>query len=83
MCITDFASAMRPHAVDLLPVNFLSCTNTHIARLPVVPVDLRGAEVTFMLSEAADPSSRALFSREEGQLEMKYLSFTILALERV
>ena len=77
MCITDLAYALRCYTMDLLPVSDLPPTNTDTARLTVVPAHLREARVTFLLSEGDDPSIRALFSREEGQFEMKYLKFTI------
>ena len=77
MCITDLYKAMRPYTVQLPPdgCNFFPDNNT--ARLTVVPVYLKDADIIFLLSEGADPSIRVLFWTEEGQFEMKYLGFTV------
>ena len=68
---------MRRYTVDLLPAENTSSLAIDIPWLTVVPVHLKSAQVTFLLSEGADPSIRALFSREDGQFEMKYLGFTV------
>ena len=77
MCITDLYDAMRPYVVDLLPDPCIHRPDNNIARLTVVPVYVSNARIIFLLSEGADPNIRALFLREEGQFEMKYLGFTV------
>ena len=77
MGITDLYTAIRPYTVDLLPDGLVASPDENIARLTVVPVYWKAARITFLLSEEADPSIRALLLREEGQFEMKYLGFTV------
>ena len=77
MILPQLGTAMRRYSVDLLSQVDTCGVDSNTPRLTVVPVHFKTAQVIFLLSEGANPSIRALFLREGGQFEMKYLGFTV------
>lgn len=69
--------SMRPHTIDPTHHPPLFRTDKTTDRLTVVPEHLREADVTFLFGDENDPKIRALFTTEDGVIELKHLRFTL------
>ncbi len=78
MNFTELRDAMSPYMVDLPCRSFFELFGGGIKpRLTIVPENLKGGYVTFLLGEGHDPDVRALFSTAEGNFELKHLGFNM------
>ncbi|KAI4264651.1 MAG: hypothetical protein L6R42_000249 [Xanthoria sp. 1 TBL-2021] len=72
----SLSHAMRPYRIDTFPYH-LAHNSEDEPPLTVVPEHLRDAYVAFLLGENLDCTVRALFMTINGDVEMKYLDFTM------
>ncbi|KAL9637042.1 MAG: hypothetical protein Q9204_002026 [Flavoplaca sp. TL-2023a] len=78
MNFEELRDALSPYMVDLPLQNFSRIFETGTKpRLTIIPENLKGSYVTFLLGEGDDPDVRALFSTAEDTFELKHLGFNM------